>query len=169
LPQSEYPAEPDYPEAGLKQPSSRRMTGQALGQRNIVLVQSTQARPGPPRQASFYEPAAGFLALTITGCSSRSSKVGDTLTRAESELEQSEASLKGIAGKPASEAINTLDTDHENHQRVLEELTSLATESFTQQEKERYQRVLARARERQAQIKEATAKVRAELKQQGKR
>jgi hypothetical protein len=111
----------------------------------------------------------GFLALTITGCNSGSGKVGDALTRAESELDKSEASLKGITGKPASEAINELDKVYQNHQRVLEELTSLAKESFTQEEKERYLRVLARARERQAQIKEATAKMRAELKKEGKR
>src|SRR5262249_15695823 len=111
---------------------------------------------------------SGFLALTITGCNSGSGKVGDTLSRAESELEKSEASLKDIAGKPASEAINELDKVYQNHQRVLEELTSLAKESFTQEEKERYLGVLARTRERQAQIKEATAKVRAELKKEGK-
>jgi Na+/phosphate symporter len=105
-----------------------------------------------------------LLALALTGCRSGSNKVAGTLSRAESELEKSATSLKGLDRKPAREAINELDRVYESHQRVLEELTGLAKESFTQQEKERYQRVLARARERQAQIKEATAKGRAALK-----
>lgn len=107
----------------------------------------------------------GFLALAITGCHSASSKIGDTLTRAESELEKSEASLKGLEGKPAAEAISELDKVYESHRRVLEDLTALANESFTKQEKERFDRVLARAKERQAQIREATDKVRARQKQ----
>ena len=36
------------PTAGLKQPSSRRMGGRALGRRNAAPVQSTKARPVPP-------------------------------------------------------------------------------------------------------------------------
>jgi hypothetical protein len=109
----------------------------------------------------------GLLALTFVGCSSKSSKIGDTLTRAESDLEKSEASLKGLVGKPAPEANKELQNVYETLSQRRKEVSGLypvSWNSFTQQEKERWYRVTGYIAERQVQIRKEMDRVRAELK-----
>jgi hypothetical protein len=109
----------------------------------------------------------GLLALTFVGCSSKSGKIGDTLTRAESDLEKSEASLKGLVGKPAPEANKELQKVYETlsqRQKEVSGLYPVSWNSFTQQEKERWYRVTGHIAERQVQIRKEMDRVRAELK-----
>jgi hypothetical protein len=111
---------------------------------------------------------ATALAVAVSGCSAGSSKVDKALAAAEAELDKSEAALKVVNEKPAAEVLEALDQLYEAHQKTLEQLTVLADEKFTRCEKERFDRVLARVRERSAQVKAATARVRQQIKRLGK-
>lgn len=104
------------------------------------------------------------LTLVAVGCGIGTSKVSSTLSNAEAKLDQSETALKALKGKPPEEAIEELQKVYDTVEQALTEVTDLRDEKFTNEEKERFDRVLAKLKERKGQLREAKDEILKEVR-----